>query len=355
MNDEQRSCSTATQDRKTASVTTSISAERGPRHALRTPHRPHVRIAVVVAVALVAGLVSWRLSSDQTASHAALPRTHHPTSTTAPLVTTTTGVPAGYTAADLEFEDTFGGTSLDTTKWNPYVTSNSARGVPWNTNGHGGSSLQNPVVIANQEYYLPTQAIVNNGLDLMAQETQTAGMLAGVPKTYAWRSGAVTTYGKFQFTGGYVQIVAKMPSSPGMWPSLWTLPGPGATNGDDVEIDMFEGGYYGNGVDPLQNYSWHLHTQQGLEGGVTNVGVDLSAEFHTYGMQWVPDQSIKWFLDGQLVGEVTEKQTPIPDEPMELIMNLAISNSTSAAYRTTPDESTATVDNLLIQKVQIYR
>jgi beta-glucanase (GH16 family) len=307
----------------------------------------------VLAVALIAGLVTWRLT-DQTASHAAVPPTHHPTPPS-PAVTTTTDVPQGYTTADLEFEDTFNGTSLDPTKWNPYMTSNSARGVPWNTNGHGGSGMQNPSVIANQEYYLPSQATVNGGLDLMAEETPTPGMLGGAPKTYAWRSGVVTTYGKFQFTGGYVQIVAKMPSSDGMWPSLWTLPGPGGTNGDDVEIDMFEGGYYGNGVNPLQNYSWHLHSTQGLAGGVTNAGVNLSASLHTYGMEWLPNQSIKWFLDGQLVGEVTEKQAPIPDEPMELVMNLAVSNSASAAYRTTPDDSTATVDNLVIQKVAVYR
>jgi beta-glucanase (GH16 family) len=64
---------------------------------------------------------------------------------------------------------------------------------------------------------------------------------------------------------------------------------------------------------------------------------------------------MKWFLDGQLVGEVTQKQAPIPDEPMELLINLAVSNSASAAYRTTPDASTPTTDQLLVQQVEIYR
>jgi beta-glucanase (GH16 family) len=317
----------------------------------------------LLAVAVLVGGLVWRLSIDPS-THGAAARGggHHGSGAQGSgpprRVTTTTtsdGIPVGYSTTDLVFSDDFSGTKLNSANWNTFVTSNGAHGVPWNTNNHGGSGLQNPALVANSEYYLPSQVQVDDGLTLVADETPTPGMLVKTPKTYPWRSGALSTYGKFEFSGGYVQIVAKTPSGPGMWPSMWMLPGPNATNGDDVEIDMFEGGYYGNGVDPLDNFSWHLHTPQGLEGGITNVGVNLSAGFHTYGLQWDPGQYMKWYFDGQLVGQVTQKQASIPVEPMELLINLAVANGASAAYRTLPNASTPTTDQFQVQKVQIYR
>ena len=187
----------------------------------------------MLAVAVLIGGLAWRLSIGSSTPHPASANSGTGQHGTAPhgggpahrpVTTTTDGVPAGYSSADLAFQDDFDGTALNNAKWNPFITSNSAHGVPWNTNGHGGSGLQNPSLVANQEYYLPAQVQVDNGLDLVADQTTTPGMLAGTPRTYPWRSGAVTTYGKFEFTGGYIQIVAKMPAGPGMWPSMWMLP-----------------------------------------------------------------------------------------------------------------------------------
>ena len=47
--------------------------------------------------------------------------------------------------------------------------------MPWNSNGHGGSGLQNPALVANLEYDLPSQVIVDNSLTLLATQTPTAG------------------------------------------------------------------------------------------------------------------------------------------------------------------------------------
>ncbi len=226
--------------------------------------------------------------------------------------------------------------------------------MPWNSNGHGGSGLQNPALVANLEYDLPSQVIVDNSLTLLATQTPTAAVLGDTPETYQWRSGIVSTYGKFQFTGGFVQIDAKMPVGSGMWPSLWLLPGPGGTDGDNTEIDIFEGGFLGNGVSPLQNFSWHMHTSAGLFGGVVNAGVDLSAGYHVYGFKWLPNNQVDWYLDGKLIGQITQAKTPIPDEPMELIMSLAVANSTTAGYRTAANASTPSSGTLSIRSVQVY-
>ncbi|RWP57780.1 family 16 glycosylhydrolase [Mesorhizobium sp.] len=44
-------------------------------------------------------------------------------------------------------------------------------------------------------------------------------------------------------------------------------------------------------------------------------GVDLTAGFHTYGINWVPCQSITWYFDGKQMAQVTSAHVPIPNEP----------------------------------------
>ena len=292
------------------------------------------------------------------AAPAPAPATPPPAATvSAPAATsasTALGAPANYSASQLVLNDSFSGNSLSSSTWNSFITSKAANGSPWNNNGAGGSSPANPGNDLNAEYDLPGQVIVNNGLDLRAHEQATPGMLGSSGSTYSWASGAVSSYGKFQFTGGYLQVRAKMPAGNGMWPSLWMLPGPGGTGGDNFEVDLFEGGYPGNGVSPNDNFAWHLHGPSGTVGGTANAGVDLTAGYHVYGLEWIPGQKITWFLDGRQIAQVTSAQATIPTEPMELIVNLQVANSATSGWHTVPDSTTPTTADMLISNVQVY-
>src|SRR5579863_228390 len=266
--------------------------------------------------------------STTTTTQGTTTTTRATTTTTTPTTTTTTapgglGAPPGYSTKI--FDDAFSGTTLNTNNWNTYITSRAANGWPWNSNGSGGSG--DNAGGYNAEYYEPSQVSVNNGLSLTAVRGSTQS-------GYQWTSGGVSTYGHFQFNGGYVQYKAKMTAGNGMWPALWMLPGPGGTNGDDNEIDSFEGGALGNGVNPNNNYAWHLITPSGKLGNTTNVGTDVTAGYHIYGLAWVPGQSITWYFDGNQVGKITSAQLPIPNEPMELIIDLAVANSNAAGWHT---------------------
>jgi len=53
----------------------------------------------------------------------------------------------------------------------------------------------------------------------------------------------------------------------------------------------------------------------------TNVGVDLSAACHVYGMEYNPGNWLKMYLDGRLMATYT---TDIPTEPYEIILDLDI-------------------------------
>lgn len=260
--------------------------------------------------------------------------------------------PAGFASSDLVFEENFSGTALDS-DWHPYLTSNAANGWPWNSNGSGGSGMGNQF---NAEYDMPSQVSVSNGqLGLTATQQPVNGVAQGSAQTFPVTSGAVSSYGNFEFDGGYLQISMKAPSGDGAWPALWLLPGNGAGgSGDNFEIDMQEGGFTGSGP-ANQAFSYHLHTPSGTFGGVVDSGVDLTAGFHTYGINWDPGQSITWYLDGKQMAQVTSAQAPIPTEPMELIMSNQVGNSNAAGWHTALDSSTPSSMQMQVDGVQLYQ
>jgi beta-glucanase (GH16 family) len=260
--------------------------------------------------------------------------------------------PAGYTSSDLVFQDDFSGTTLDST-WHPYITSNAANGAPWNSNGAGGSGGGNTYDV---EYDMPSQVSVNNGtLDITATQKSVVGDIRGSAVTFPVTSGAVSSYGNFEFTGGYLQISMKAPSGNGAWPGLWLLPGKGAgSSGDNFEIDMQEGGYTGSGP-ANQAFAAHLHTPSGTFGKQVDSGIDLTAGFNTYGIDWVPGKSITWYLNGKEMAQVTSAQMPIPTEPMEVIMDSQVANSNAAGWHTAFDSSSPASTQMQINGVQLYQ
>jgi beta-glucanase (GH16 family) len=265
--------------------------------------------------------------------------------------------PSGYNSNELIFNETASGNSINSSRWNTFITSGGARGSTWNTNDRGGSSPATPSPDYDAEYDLPGQVSEANGvIDIRATRTPTEGMLGGVPAVYPFASGVVCTYGKFEFTGGYVQIEAKMPGGAGMWPGLWMLPGSGATGKSPYEIDIFEGGADdgGPGTSPNDMYAWHLHTPTGVFGAVTNSKINLTTSFNTYGLMWVPGKLIRWYLDGRLIGSLSSARAPIPDEPMDLIMNLQVATAAASGWHSVYDRETPVTSDMQISGVQVY-
>ncbi len=120
----------------------------------------------------------------------------------------------------------------------------------------------------------------------------------------------------FSFQYGYMEVRAKMPKGQGFAPAIWMMPA--SHNDGDGEIDVVEV----LGHDPTQAYFTVHHLALNTYQQHTEIGADLSAGFHTYGVDWEPDH-ITWYLDGVAVGTVTD-QSLIPHEPMYPIMNLTV-------------------------------
>ena len=107
-------------------------------------------------------------------------------------------------------------------------------------------------------------------------------------------------------------------------------------------------------MSPNDNYSWNLHSTTQTVGGLTNTGANLTAGYHVYGMNWIPGRSITWYLDRRVVGQITSAQTPIPKEPMELILDLQVANTTASSWRTAADATTPSPSTMEVAEVQVY-
>jgi beta-glucanase (GH16 family) len=261
--------------------------------------------------------------------------------------------PTGYNSKDLVFQEDFSGTTLGGS-WSNYVTSNAANGWPWASNGSGGSGVGNT---HDAEYFMPSQVSVSNGtLNLSAIKQPVTGVnQSGAKQTFPITSGAVSSYGNFEFNGGYLQVSMKAPKGDGAWPGIWLLPGKGAGNsGDNFEIDVQEGGYTEAGP-AHQAFSAHLHTPNGTFNKTIDTGVDLTAGFHTYAIDWVPGKSITWYLDGKQMAQVTSAQMPIPNQPMQLILDHQVANANTAGWHSVLGNSTPSSMLMQVDAIQLYQ
>lgn len=155
---------------------------------------------------------------------------------------------------------------------------------------------------------------LNNGvLTIRAQKTDPA-QYNDLGKPYT--SGMLSTFPTFSQTYGYFEMRAQLPAGQGMWPAFWMMP---ADKSWPPELDVMEM----LGHDP---YTLYGTAHSGATGSHTFEGVnlktpDMTAGFHTYGMEWNA-QKITWYFDGQAIGSVA---TPADlNKPMYMIANLAV-------------------------------
>ncbi len=218
--------------------------------------------------------------------------------TLTPTATTQSTALAGYT---LTWDDEFQGHQLDSSKW-------------YAVNNLGGNQQQGCCLgYTYSSVISPNQLHVHDGmLTITTNRNATNG------KAYA--TGAITTETlsdtpTFTFTYGRIDIRAKLPAGKGVWPAMWLLTAPATTQVAD-EIDMMEM----LGQDPHTFYTVNHYT--GGRDYCSFTGPDYSQGFHVFSLDWEPNK-LTWSVDGQVVCSATHH---VPNQPMYLIINTAISN-----------------------------
>lgn len=253
------------------------------------------------------------------------------------------------------FHDVFAGHSLSRNHWNPYICDNNSNGQPWlmQPNVAVASSAIGGKNGFNAAYNIPSAIGVNDSLTLRAYRgTKAAGyswtgsVICSRPTSNNFGSGIVHTAG-FTFVDARVEVRAKMPDlTGGQWPAIWFLPAPG---GQGAEIDLFEGGYRSKTIHPNQLMAVRLSTG-GNRQQFLDCGTDLSADYHTYAMEYRQGSSIKFFFDGSNVYTYTRH---VPVGPYFIILSNGIASARTAYWHTQVSNSTPAINLMQVSSVRV--
>jgi hypothetical protein len=155
-------------------------------------------------------------------------------------------------------------------------------------------------------------------------------------------SGRFDTHGKVAFQFGFIEARIKMPSGSGNHPAFWML-------GDNInqvgwptsgEMDITEirgnqptfvtsATHYSTSYLPNTCCDNHQYKVTSLE-----LGVDLSKDFHTYAIAWLPN-SISYYIDGELISTTTPQNLAGHwsfNDRFFLILNNAVNASFSGPW-----------------------
>ena len=235
------------------------------------------------------------------------------------------------------FNETFSNTAIDTTKWN--------------TAYRWGSGV---VVNAEEQYYVDTLNNADFGYDpfllddgkLAITAIETPAELSSSANDQPYLSGVLTSSDKFDFTYGYAEMRAKVPSGDGLWPAFWMLPTDFV--GRKPQIFAMEM----NGSDPgvaYHSYKYQDDSDEAMSSGLlpTRAG-DLSQDFHNYGVEW-SQGSLVYYIDG--VEYQRFDSAFVSDQAMYMIVNLAV----GGWFVGSPAASTGFPASLEIDHIRVYQ
>ena len=210
----------------------------------------------------------------------------------------------------LVWSDEFDGSALDETVWS------------YNTGGSGWGNNE-------KQYYTsrPENIRVQNGmLEIEARKEQY--------ENNEYTSARIMSKSKKTFTYGKMAARIKFPGGKGTWPAFWMMGNSGGWP-NCGEIDIIE--HIGS-QDTRASFALHTVMKNGTKGNnwakTHFFDYPLSADFHTYGIEWAQEEKegkdvIRFFVDDVQYAEVWEEQIDNNDywpfnKPFFFIINLAI-------------------------------
>ena len=224
------------------------------------------------------------------------------TATAAALLAPTAGLTSPPTAQyGLAFEETFSGTSVDTSRWN----------------------FRTDVKALSAQ--LAANAVIdNNQLSLLMKQQNVSG------KAYTG-AGVVS---KQAFGYGYFEVRAKNTTNTGWHNSFWMMAGDGHDTfaaGRYLEIDQAEIETADQTHVPSGLQIWNGQAGTGANIGgprcaTYSPGVNLTAAYHTYGADW-REGAIDFYLDGVKYCTIPYSTTQYRQDPINIWL-------TAIAYRT---------------------
>lgn len=190
------------------------------------------------------------------------------------------------------------------------------------------------------QWYQPENAYCKNGVLIIEGRREKVENPGYQKDSKDWRrnrkfahytSSAIETKGKQQFRFGKIIVRAKIDTSLGAWPAIWTLgiKGHWPQNG---EVDIMEFYRWHHKPIILANACWGKGTWNTSRHAFADFiarDPDWPEKFHIWKMDW-NKHFIKIYLDNQLMNTIDLSKTINPDgsnpflKPQYLLLNLAI-------------------------------
>jgi beta-glucanase (GH16 family) len=206
----------------------------------------------------------------------------------------------------------------------------------------------------------------NNELERYTDQQANVSVKDGALAINALRnrtSARINTAGKFDFTYGRIDVVAKLPVGEGVWPAIWLWPTGGKYTSDDPnsgwlangEIDISEGQGLGDNQISGSAHSVNHYppVSNGERTGYLTVP-NIDSAYHTYSLQWTADKLI-YMVDGKPFYEVGNPGTGFKDwpydQPYHLIINVALGGDMSQGKLS----AAALPASLLVQSIKYYK
>jgi beta-glucanase (GH16 family) len=217
---------------------------------------------------------------------------------------------------ELVWHDEFDATSIDASRW----------------------TVEDAAIMNNKElqYYTPEAVALRDGsLVIRADKRELRGR--------DYTSALLDTRAQFSMAFGRFECRAKLPRGQGMWPAFWMLP---LEERWPPEIDILES----LGHQPTRAYTthhWGPEWPANQKTGGHFDGPDFTADFHVFSVEWTPER-LDWSIDGVVRFTST---TNIPQDPMYLILNLAVGGN----WPGNPDATTKFPQELVVDWVRAFR
>ena len=233
--------------------------------------------------------------------------------------------------------------------WNPWIGLLSGMFGDWNGTQnllpypYSGFSENNWYMSAQINYDDPSHLTNRNGTAVFIATPSNKFSYLG----YSYASAAMTTKtALLPATGGYVQWNAKMPDSrTGAWGGMWMI-----SADNSAEFDLQESGYVLGNTNPNQVLATNWHSGWPYQI-VQDTGMDLSANYHTYGVEYIPGQSFTVYLDGVQMYQTTDS---VPTIGWELITDLEVAGPLASGVHTVVDPNNPGTFEMDVKGIQYY-
>lgn len=241
--------------------------------------------------------------------------------------------PTSYAGYHLAWEDEFSSKTVNTADWN-FETG--AGGWGNNELEFYTNRVQN-VFCSNGNLIIEARKESYNGSDYTSTRMQTLG--------------------KREFKYGRVDIRAKLPVAPGLWPALWMLganissvPWPACGETDIMELV---------GKNPKQvvgSIHWKLNTgASGTYNNVYNLQTgDFSQQFHVFSLIWEPNK-IDILVDDHPYMQSTDANVTNGNYPFDLPFFFIFNVAVGGDWPGPPDNTTVFPQRMFVDYIRVFQ